>query len=219
MRLCSAGILNYLEKKWISQQTYSRSNYLQSNKFQPVKYMHIRLITVFFFIMVIIDVLICILENIWYKHARKFKKNNCNSILLGTRTQQFERNNLNVIKTHNKMKPSLNWRRKFPLAFGLQDFTGLHQNSSDFIGIHRTSLDFIGLCRNSSDFIGLHRNSSYFTTLHRTLSDFIGLRRIPRTSPDFIGLLTDCTPEFKSGYPLVFSTIKNINNIFLTLAI
>ena len=85
MRIRSTGILNYLEKKWISQQIYSHSNYLQSNKFQPVEYMHtfeyIRLIIVFFFIIVIINVLIHIFKSVfvktnWYKlqHARKFEK-------------------------------------------------------------------------------------------------------------------------------------------------
>jgi len=105
----SVGILNYLEKKWLSQRTYSQSNHLQSNNFQPVEYMHVRFITLFFSLMIIISVLICILENIWYKlHARKFKKRNSNSILLGTRN-----NNMNVMKTYYKVKSQLKWRRKF----------------------------------------------------------------------------------------------------------
>jgi len=106
----SVGILNYLEKKWLSQRTYSQFNHLQSNSFQPVEYMHIRFITLFFFLMMIISVLICILENIWYKlqHERKFKKRNSNSILLGTRN-----NNMNVMKTCYKVKSQLKWRRKF----------------------------------------------------------------------------------------------------------
>lgn len=100
MRMRSAGILNYLEKKWISPHIYSKSNYLQSNSFQPVEYIHIRLTTLFFFMMMITSVFICILENIWYKlqHAWKFKKNS-NSILLGTRG-----NNLNVTKAYYKMR-------------------------------------------------------------------------------------------------------------------
>lgn len=103
----SSGILNYLEKKWILPHTYSKSNYLQSNSFQPVEYMHIRLTTLFFFMMMIVSVFICILENIWYKlqHAWKFKKNS-NSILLETRD-----NNLNVMKTYYKMRSQHKYRK------------------------------------------------------------------------------------------------------------
>ncbi|KYN10963.1 hypothetical protein ALC57_16889, partial [Trachymyrmex cornetzi] len=67
------------------------------------------------------------------------------------------------------------------------------------VHIHQTSLNFIGLHRNSSDFIGIHRTSPEFIGLHWNLLDFIGLHR---TSPNFIRLLTECTLEFKSGYPL-----------------
>lgn len=110
MRMRSAGILNYLEKKWISQQTYSQSNYLQSSNFQPVEYMHIRLTTLLFFMTMIISIFICILENIWYKlqHARKFKKDS-NSILQGI---QYD-NNLNVMKTRYKMRSRRKRQRKF----------------------------------------------------------------------------------------------------------
>lgn len=110
-RMHSAGILNYLEKKWITQQIYIQSNYHPSNSFQSVEYMHIRLTNWFFLMMMIISVLICILENVWYKqHARKFKKKNSNLILLGTRD-----NNLNVMKTYYEMKSRFKWRRKFNL--------------------------------------------------------------------------------------------------------
>ncbi|XP_011875208.1 PREDICTED: uncharacterized protein LOC105566091 [Vollenhovia emeryi] len=114
MRMRSAGIFNYLEKKWISQQTYGQSSYLQSNSFQPVQYMHIRLTTLLFIMMMIISIFICILENVWYKlqQARKFKKKNSNSILLGTRD-----NNLNITKTCYKMKSQRKWHRKFNSKF------------------------------------------------------------------------------------------------------
>lgn len=106
MRMRSAGILNYLEKKWISRDIYSQSNYLQSNSFQPVEYMHIRLTTMFFSMMVIISVFICILENMWYK-LQYARKKNSNSILLGA-----PNNNLNIMKTCNKMRSRFKWRRK-----------------------------------------------------------------------------------------------------------
>lgn len=106
MRMRSAGILNYLEKKWISQDVYTQSNYLQSNSFQPVEYMHIRLTTMFFSMMVIISVFICILENMWYK-LQYARKKNFNSILLGA-----PNNNLNIMKTCNKMRSRFKWRRK-----------------------------------------------------------------------------------------------------------
>ncbi|XP_077272987.1 uncharacterized protein LOC143903334 isoform X3 [Temnothorax americanus] len=109
MRMRSVGIMNYLEKKWISQRIYSESNYRQSNSFQPVEYMHVRLTNMFFFTTMIISVLICILENIWYKlqHTRKFKKNISNSILLGRGD-----NNLNITKSY-KIRSQRKWHRKF----------------------------------------------------------------------------------------------------------
>ncbi|XP_025986520.1 uncharacterized protein LOC105205239 isoform X2 [Solenopsis invicta] len=107
MRMRSAGILNFLEKKWISQQTYSHSDYLQSNSFQPVEYMHVRLTTGLFYIMMIISALICIFENIWYKlqHMRKLK--NSNSILLG-----IHDNNLSLMEKRYKIRSRLEQRRK-----------------------------------------------------------------------------------------------------------
>ena len=115
----------------------------------------------------------------------------------------------------------------------------LHQNSSDFFGIHRNSPKFIGLHQNSSNFaefhltskfIRFHRNSSYFTEIYLTSLEFIGLHRnslkftelrrnssdleeflgFRRTSPHFIGLLTNCTPKFKSEYPLINFLYKNL---------
>ncbi|XP_028049514.1 uncharacterized protein LOC105835450 [Monomorium pharaonis] len=109
MRMRSAGILSYLEKKWISQQTYSQSSYLQSNSFQPVEYMHVRLTTGLFYIMVTISIFICILENIWYKHAQKLKRNS-NSILLGTRDNS-------VMKARYKIRSRLERRRRLSLIF------------------------------------------------------------------------------------------------------
>lgn len=105
MRMRSAGIFRYLEKKWIPKETYSRSNYLQSNNFQPVEYMHIYLTVYFFFIMLIISVFICILENVWYK--LRWKKKNPNSILL-----EICDNNLNVTKICHKARPRYKRSRK-----------------------------------------------------------------------------------------------------------
>lgn len=90
MRMRSAGILRYLEKKWIPEETYSQSNYPQSSNFQPVEYAHIHLTINFFSIIIVISVFICILENVWYR--LRWKKKNFNSIL------EINDNNLNVIK-------------------------------------------------------------------------------------------------------------------------
>jgi len=81
-------------------------------------------------------------------------------------------------------------------TWNLSDFIGLHRNSSEFtkIGLLWTSSDFIW---NLSNFIRIHWNSSE----SMNSSDFTGLHRI---ASDIIGLLTDCTPEFKSSYPLSF---------------
>ncbi|GAB1862256.1 hypothetical protein CAJAP_03335 [Camponotus japonicus] len=111
MRMRSAGIFSYLEKKWIPKETYSRSNYLQSSDFQPVEYMHIYLTVYFFFMMIIISVFICILENVWYK--LQWKKKNPNSIL------EICDNNFNVTKVYHKARPRYKRSRKLSiLLFG-----------------------------------------------------------------------------------------------------
>lgn len=105
MRMRSAGIFNYLEKKWIPKETYIRSNYLESSDFQPVEYMHIYLTVYFFFMMIVISLFICILENVWYK--LRWKKKNPNSILLGICD-----NNLNVTKVCHKARSRYKRSRK-----------------------------------------------------------------------------------------------------------
>lgn len=111
MRMRSAGIFSYLEKKWIPKETYSRSKYLQSSDFQPVEYMHIYLTVYFFFMMIVISVFICILENVWYK--LQWKKKNHNSIL------EICDNNFNVTKVYHKARPRYKRSRKLSiLLFG-----------------------------------------------------------------------------------------------------
>ncbi|KAL0099167.1 hypothetical protein PUN28_020027 [Cardiocondyla obscurior] len=114
MRMRSAGILNYLEKKWISQPIYRTSNYHQSNSFHPVEYKHIRLTNLYFFAMIIISTFICILENIWYKfqYVREGKKRH--SILLGIHNNNSN-NNFNTSKTSYKARLRYTWQRKLNL--------------------------------------------------------------------------------------------------------
>lgn len=104
MRMRSAGILRYLEKKWIPEETYSQSNYPQSSNFQPVEYAHIHLTINFFSIIIVISVFICILENVWYR--LRWKKKNFNSIL------EINDNNLNVIKVCHKARSRYKRSRK-----------------------------------------------------------------------------------------------------------
>lgn len=79
MRMRSAGILKYLEKKWIPEETYRQSNYLQLSNFQPVEYGHIYVTINFFSEIIVISIFICILENVWYK--LRWKKKDFNSTL------------------------------------------------------------------------------------------------------------------------------------------
>ncbi|KAL6422562.1 hypothetical protein ACFW04_010660 [Cataglyphis niger] len=96
MRMRSAGILKYLEQKWIPKETYRKSNYLQLSNFQPVEYGHIYVTINFFSIIIVISVFICILENMWYK--LRWKKKNFNSTL------EICDNNLNETKVCHKTR-------------------------------------------------------------------------------------------------------------------
>lgn len=102
----SAGIFTYLERKWISMKIHP-SNSLQWNTFRPVKYQHVHIAFFEFTIMVIISIIICILENIWYKLQLKIRKMNSNSILLGKCD-----NSVNAIKTYRKTVSRFVRRRK-----------------------------------------------------------------------------------------------------------
>lgn len=109
MRMRSAGILNYLEKKWISMDIYSQSNHLHWSTFQPVNYEHIHLAFFEFTVMVTISIIICILENIWYRVQVNFRKTNSNSILLGMRDDYVMNN---ATKACRKAGPRLFARRR-----------------------------------------------------------------------------------------------------------
>nr|XP_012230506.1 PREDICTED: uncharacterized protein LOC105676878 [Linepithema humile] len=104
IRMRSAGILKYLEKKWMLKE--SRPNYFSTSNFQPVRFKHIRLSILLFFTITALSIIICILENIWYK--LKFKKKPSNLIL-----RQTCNSKLKVMKTCYKMRPKFKWRQKF----------------------------------------------------------------------------------------------------------
>ncbi|KAG7209983.1 hypothetical protein KM043_011569 [Ampulex compressa] len=73
MRLRSAGILKYLEKKWISKENGASTNH-QWSTFQPVEYAHIHLASLGLFVMMIVSALICVLENIWHRLQTRLRK-------------------------------------------------------------------------------------------------------------------------------------------------
>ncbi|XP_023289183.1 uncharacterized protein LOC105696466 [Orussus abietinus] len=66
LRLRSVGILTYLEKKWISKELHHDSTNQQWRSFSPVEYEHIHVISLGLFAMMIISVIICIAENIYF---------------------------------------------------------------------------------------------------------------------------------------------------------
>jgi hypothetical protein len=71
MRMRSAGILAYLEKKWVLQEFNTPASHVQSSTFQPVEYAHIRLTICLLVTMMLVSAVICILENAWYKLQEK----------------------------------------------------------------------------------------------------------------------------------------------------
>ncbi|XP_025152593.1 uncharacterized protein LOC109503796 [Harpegnathos saltator] len=73
LRMRTAGILNYLEKKWMSADIYSQSTYIRQSTFRPVEYEHINVVFCGFFTMIIVSAFICVLENVWYKLRLKYE--------------------------------------------------------------------------------------------------------------------------------------------------
>ncbi|XP_054008871.1 uncharacterized protein LOC128892454 [Hylaeus anthracinus] len=69
MRLYSAGLFKYLERKWMPEGIESSEN--QQSMFQPVEYAHIHFLLLGLIYMMILSAFICILENIWYKLRTK----------------------------------------------------------------------------------------------------------------------------------------------------
>ncbi|XP_076627733.1 glutamate receptor ionotropic, kainate 5-like [Colletes latitarsis] len=69
MRLHSAGLLKYLERKWMPKSV--QSSELDQLMFQPVEYAHIHFLLLGLIYMAILSALICVLENIWYKLQTK----------------------------------------------------------------------------------------------------------------------------------------------------
>jgi len=67
----SAGILAYLEKKWVLEEFNTPVLHVQSSTFQPVEYAHIRLIICLLVTMMLVSAVVCILENAWYKLQEK----------------------------------------------------------------------------------------------------------------------------------------------------
>lgn len=71
VRLHSAGILKYLEKKWISRELPDSTDHKFS--FKPVEHAHIQFIFLGLCLFIPISALICIIENIWYHLSMQFK--------------------------------------------------------------------------------------------------------------------------------------------------
>ncbi|XP_076679851.1 uncharacterized protein LOC143375031 [Andrena cerasifolii] len=65
MRLHSAGILKYLEKKWMPKGI--QSSEVNRSTFQPVEYAHVHLLLLGLIYMALFSGFICAFENIWYK--------------------------------------------------------------------------------------------------------------------------------------------------------
>ncbi|RLU27080.1 hypothetical protein DMN91_000879 [Ooceraea biroi] len=107
MRMRSAGILTYLEKKWILDEFNTPARHVQSNTFQAVEFVHIRLTICALFIMMFVSSFICILENVWYKQQEKSQRKNSTLILLGVRDSKP-----NLTKAY-QARSRLRWRRKF----------------------------------------------------------------------------------------------------------
>ncbi|XP_032662786.1 uncharacterized protein LOC116840316 isoform X2 [Odontomachus brunneus] len=101
LRMGTAGILNYLEKKWMLMNTYGESNYLGQSTFQPVEYEHISLAFCGFFMMVIVSVFICVLENVWYKLRLRYKRINSTLVLVGP----HDYISVNMTKVYRKPRP------------------------------------------------------------------------------------------------------------------
>lgn len=107
----TAGILNYLERKWmLTKVNNCQSSCLGQGTFQPVEYEHVDLVFWGFFIMIVVSVFICFLENVWYKLRLKHKKTNCT--LVSSRTRYNV--SLNVTKVRRKSRPRIVIVRRCP---------------------------------------------------------------------------------------------------------
>nr|XP_031832988.1 uncharacterized protein LOC116427137 [Nomia melanderi] len=65
MRLRSAGILKYLEGKWMSEGI--RSSGVDESTVQPVEYAHVHLLLLGLVYASALSCLVCVLENVWHK--------------------------------------------------------------------------------------------------------------------------------------------------------
>ncbi|XP_014472432.1 PREDICTED: uncharacterized protein LOC106743273 isoform X2 [Dinoponera quadriceps] len=101
LRMDTAGILNYLRRKWMSTHIYDQSGYLRQSTFQPVEFEHIHLAFCGFFAITVVSAFICVLENIWYKLRLKYKGINPISIMPRTRDHM----NMNITKVRRKSRP------------------------------------------------------------------------------------------------------------------
>lgn len=75
MRLRSAGLLKYLESKWMPKGIESLE--VDRSMFQPVEYAHVHFLLLGLVYATILSALVCVLENIWYKlrtNARFFDR-------------------------------------------------------------------------------------------------------------------------------------------------
>lgn len=78
MRLRSVGILDYLEKKWIKKEQDNILGQPQLTNFHAVEYDHIHIVFSMLSIAALFSVLICILENIFYRQQMlQQKKTTC----------------------------------------------------------------------------------------------------------------------------------------------
>ncbi|XP_020280451.1 uncharacterized protein LOC109853104 [Pseudomyrmex gracilis] len=83
LRMRSAGIIKYMEKKWKIHESRGQSAHLQPSSFHPVEYEHIAKSIILFSFFIFISVIICIFENIWYrKTQRQYGEKNGISISL-----------------------------------------------------------------------------------------------------------------------------------------
>lgn len=94
----TAGILNYLKRKWMSMDTYD----LRPGTLRPVEYEHIHLAFCVFFTMIVVSGFICVLENVWYGLRLKRGKISPTSVLPRTRA----RANANMSKVCRKSRPT-----------------------------------------------------------------------------------------------------------------
>ncbi|XP_066598595.1 probable glutamate receptor [Prorops nasuta] len=79
LKFRSAGILKYLEKKWMASEIENTAD--QWNDFQPVEYAHVHIMSMGLFTMALVSTFICVLENIWYRFHKRLKKRDAKSVI------------------------------------------------------------------------------------------------------------------------------------------